>query len=96
MQQAINMQEAVEMFPDGARVMRSGFMGAGTPDGLVRALAASGKRDLTKIFNDAARADTGVGPLVSTGCMQRQKWQCIVVWARRAMATIHVLDWASP
>ena len=71
MQQAISMQEAVEMFPDGARVMLSGFMGVGTPDGIVRALAESGKRDLTMIVNDAARPHTGVGPLVSAGCVKK-------------------------
>jgi acetate CoA/acetoacetate CoA-transferase alpha subunit len=71
MQQAISMQEAVEMYPDGARVMRSGFMGMGTPDGLVRAPVDSGKRDLTMIVNDAARPHTGVGPLVSAGCVPR-------------------------
>gem|GEM_PF-3615719 len=71
LQQAISRQEAVERSPDGARVMRSGFMGVGTPDGLVRALADSGKRDLTKIVNNAARPHTGVGPLVSAGCVRR-------------------------
>ena len=71
MQQAISMQEAVEMIPDGARVMLSGFMGVGTPDGIVRALAESGKRDLTMIVNDAARPHTGVGPLVSAGCVKK-------------------------
>ena len=68
---AITTEEAVAMIPDGARVMLSGFMGVGTPDGLVRALAAAGKKDLTMIVNDAARPDTGVGPLVSAGCVRR-------------------------
>ncbi len=68
---AISMQEAVDMIPDGARVMLSGFMGVGTPDGLVRALAASGKKDLTMLVNDAARPDTGVGPLVRAGCVKK-------------------------
>ncbi len=68
---AITTEEAVAMIPDGARVMLSGFMGVGTPDGLVRALAAAGKKDLTMIVNDAARPDTGVGPLVSAGCVRK-------------------------
>ncbi|MDO6584099.1 3-oxoacid CoA-transferase subunit A [Salipiger sp. 1_MG-2023] len=68
---AITLEEAVAMIPDGARVMLSGFMGVGTPDGLVHALAASGKKDLTMIVNDAARPDTGVGPLVKAGCVRK-------------------------
>ena len=68
---AITTEEAVAMIPDGARVMLSGFMGVGTPDGLVRALAAAGKKDLTMIVNDAARPDTGVGPLVTAGCVRK-------------------------
>ncbi|EIE49823.1 acetyl-CoA:acetoacetyl-CoA transferase subunit alpha [Salipiger aestuarii] len=68
---AISMEEAVDMIPDGARVMLSGFMGVGTPDGLVRALAASGKKDLTVLVNDAARPHTGVGPLVTAGCVRK-------------------------
>ena len=68
---AITTEEAVAMIPDGARVMLSGCMGVGTPDGLVRALAAAGKKDLTMIVNDAARPDTGVGPLVTAGCVRK-------------------------
>ncbi|EPX83013.1 CoA transferase subunit A [Salipiger mucosus] len=71
MQLAISIEEAVEMIPDGARVMLSGFMGVGTPDTLVRALAASGKKDLTMIVNDAARPHTGVGPLVRARCVRK-------------------------
>ncbi|GGG72196.1 acetyl-CoA--acetoacetyl-CoA transferase subunit alpha [Salipiger pallidus] len=68
---ALSLHEAVEMIPDGARVMLSGFMGVGCPDGLVHALAKAGKRDLTMIVNDAARPATGVGPLVAAGCVRK-------------------------
>ncbi|MBN9888699.1 CoA transferase subunit A [Salipiger abyssi] len=68
---AISLEEVAEMIPDGARVMLSGFMGVGTPDGIVRALAEAGKKDLTVIVNDAARPHCGVGPLVKAGCVKK-------------------------
>ena len=71
MHRAITIEEAVAMIPDGARVMLSGFMGVGTPDGIVRALAASGRRDLTMIVNDAARPHLGVGPLIRARCVRK-------------------------
>ncbi|MCA0997594.1 CoA transferase subunit A [Alloyangia pacifica] len=71
MHQAVTMDEAVDLIPDGARVMLSGFMGVGTPDGLVRALAQAGKKDLTVIVNDAARPHLGVGPLVAARCLRK-------------------------
>ena len=71
MYQALTVEEAVALIPDGARVMLSGFMGVGTPDRTVAALAASGRRDLTVIVNDAARPDRGVGPLVKARCLRK-------------------------
>ncbi|WP_226625602.1 CoA transferase subunit A [Alloyangia pacifica] len=71
MYQALTVDEAVELIPDGASVMLSGFMGVGTPDRVVAALAASGRRDLTVIVNDAARPDRGVGPLVKARCLRK-------------------------
>ncbi len=68
---AISLEDVVDMIPDGARVMLSGFMGVGTPDGIVHALAKAGKKDLTMIVNDAARPHTGVGPLVRAGCVRK-------------------------
>ncbi|HSN46968.1 MAG TPA: acetate CoA-transferase subunit alpha [Casimicrobiaceae bacterium] len=51
-------------FRDGMSILFGGFMGIGTPDGIVREILASGVRDLTIIGNDTAMADTGVGILV--------------------------------
>lgn len=56
---AVTIDEAVEMIPDGSSIMLAGFMGVGTPDKLVRALAEAGKKDLTLISNDTARDTTG-------------------------------------
>lgn len=63
MHNAITPDEAIQMIPDGASVMISGFMGVGTPDRLVLALAAAGRKNLTVISNDTARPDCGPGPL---------------------------------
>ncbi|WP_353473578.1 3-oxoacid CoA-transferase subunit A [Salipiger sp. H15] len=71
MYQALTVDEAVALIPDGARIMLSGFMGVGTPDRMVRALAASGRKELTVIVNDAARPDRGVGPLVAARCLRK-------------------------
>ncbi|MBE9637527.1 CoA transferase subunit A [Salipiger mangrovisoli] len=71
MYQALTVEEAVALIPDGASVMLSGFMGVGTPDRMVAALAAAGKTGLTVIVNDAARPDRGVGPLVKARCLRK-------------------------
>jgi len=52
-------------FRDGMSILFGGFMGIGTPDGIVRALLDSGVKDLTLIGNDTALVDTGVGILVA-------------------------------
>ncbi|MEN8837225.1 MAG: 3-oxoacid CoA-transferase subunit A [Celeribacter marinus] len=68
---AISIEEAVDMIPDGASVMLSGFMGVGTPDHIVAALAASGKKNLTLLSNDTARPHCGPGPLFKAHCVTK-------------------------
>ena len=48
----ISIEEAVELIPDGARVMFGGFMGCGNAHKFIDALAKSGVKDLTMICND--------------------------------------------
>jgi acetate CoA/acetoacetate CoA-transferase alpha subunit len=55
------------MFRDGMSIMFGGFMGVGTPPGIVTALLESNARNLTLIGNDTAYPETGVGPLISNG-----------------------------
>ncbi len=71
MKQAIGLEDAVAMIPDGASVLIGGFMGVGAPHRLLGALGASGRRDLTLITNDTARPGEGVGHLISGGCVRR-------------------------
>ncbi len=52
-------------FTDGMSILYGGFMGVGTPDGIVRELLDSGVKDLTIIGNDTACRDTGIGILIS-------------------------------
>ena len=52
-------------FHDGMSIMFGGFMGVGTPDGIVREILDSGIKDLTIIGNDTAFVDTGIGVLVA-------------------------------
>lgn len=52
-------------FHDGMSIMFGGFMGVGTPDGIVREILDSGIKDLTIIGNDTAFVDTGIGVLIA-------------------------------
>ena len=63
----ITLQNAADFFRDGMTIMVGGFMGVGTPPRLVEALLESGVRDLTLIANDTAFVDTGIGPLIVNG-----------------------------
>lgn len=63
----ITLQNAADFFRDGMTIMVGGFMGVGTPPRLVETLLESGVRDLTLIANDTAFVDTGIGPLIVNG-----------------------------
>ncbi|MEL6818246.1 MAG: 3-oxoacid CoA-transferase subunit A [Pseudomonadota bacterium] len=71
MKRAIKVSEAAEMIPDGAICLIGGFMGVGTPDRLIDALVEKGVRDLTVIANDTAMPGTGIGKLISAGCIAK-------------------------
>jgi len=66
MNKVITVGEAVGMVKDGDVIMVGGFMANGTPERLIDALVASGKKDLTLICNDSGYIDKGVGKLVSS------------------------------
>ena len=61
----ISYAELRPRFKDGMSLLFGGFMGVGTPDGIVRELLDSGVKDLTIIGNDTAMIDTGIGILVA-------------------------------
>jgi acetate CoA/acetoacetate CoA-transferase alpha subunit len=64
-------EEAVALIPDGASLMVGGFMGVGTPDGLIDELVRQGRRDLTVIANDTALPGVGIGKLVRARSLRR-------------------------
>jgi acetate CoA/acetoacetate CoA-transferase alpha subunit len=67
---AIGVSDAVNLIPDGARLMVGGFMGVGSPMRLIDELLRQGRRELTLIVNDTARPGVGVGKLISAGLVR--------------------------
>ncbi|NMG17579.1 acetate CoA-transferase subunit alpha [Aromatoleum bremense] len=67
----VDWSEIGPLFRDGLRIMFGGFIGVGTPEGIVSLLCEQGTKDLTLIGNDTAAPDTGVGPLISSGQVSR-------------------------
>ncbi|MBZ8141040.1 branched-chain amino acid dehydrogenase [Rubrivivax gelatinosus] len=61
----ITAADAAALVEDGMTVMIGGFMAVGTPEAIVDALVASGRRELTIIANDTGFVDRGVGKLVA-------------------------------
>lgn len=57
-------QDAMKHFSSGQVIMIGGFLGVGTPEGLVDGLVEKNVQDLTVIANDTAFPDKGVGRLV--------------------------------
>ncbi len=57
----ITLAEAVEMIPDGASIMVSGFMGCGNPHKIIDALSKSGKGNFKLICNDGAQPGGPMG-----------------------------------
>ena len=71
MKRAIKPAEAAEKVTDGSVCLIGGFMGVGSPHRLIDALVARGARDLTVVANDTAMPGTGIGKLVTAGCIAR-------------------------
>ena len=71
MNKIVQWPEISPLFRDGMTVMFGGFMGVGTPLGIVAALRESRVGQLTLIGNDTAMPEAGVGPLVASGQVSR-------------------------
>ncbi len=69
----ISADAAAAMVKEGMTLHVGGFLGCGSPDAVIAALAARGTRGLTLVCNDTAISDpksgrtTGVAPLVARG-----------------------------
>ena len=71
--------DAVAGIGDGASVMVGGFISAGSPSNLIRALVRAGPTGLTAIANNI-----GLGDLLDELCEQRQLARVIATFAIRA------------
>jgi len=67
----ITWAEAGALFRDGLRIMYGGFMGVGTPAGLVQAICEAGVRELVLIGNDTGVPIPGVAPLIAQRRVRR-------------------------
>lgn len=63
----LDMSAFTAQLRDGMSIMVGGFMGVGSPPGLIKAILDSGVKGLTVIANDTAFPDSGLGPLVVEG-----------------------------
>lgn len=64
MNKEIPINEVNEIVSDGATLMIGGFLGVGTPHGILDQIAAKGTKNLTVIANDTATPTLGIGKLV--------------------------------
>lgn len=65
------LAQALERLHDGATIMMGGFGLCGIPEQAVLALAASGRRKLTIISNNAGVDDAGIGLLIANGQVRK-------------------------
>ena len=71
--------DAVADLADGATILVGGFVSAGTPSNLIRAVRRSGRRNLTAVANNI-----GLGDLLDELCEDRQLARVIATFAIRA------------
>ena len=71
--------DAVADIADGATILVGGFVSAGTPSNLIRAVRRSGRRNLTAVANNI-----GLGDLLDELCEDRQLARVIATFAIRA------------
>ncbi len=64
MNKLMSIDEAMAKITDGMTIMIGGFLGVGTPEGLINKLVEHDVKNLTIIANDTAFVDKGIGKLV--------------------------------
>ncbi len=60
----LDLESAIGMVKNGSTIMVGGFLGFGSPDGMMDELVRQEKRNLTVICNDSAFPQTGIGKLI--------------------------------
>lgn len=71
MNKIAGFEDIRRLFHDGMSVMVGGFMGCGTPFGLIDALSELGIKDLTVITSDSFYPGRGVGKLIGKGMVKK-------------------------
>ncbi len=71
MSKVAKLEEAIAKFTDNQVIMIGGFLGTGTPEGLVDGLLEKSVKNLTIIANDTSFVDKGVGRLVVSKQLKR-------------------------
>ena len=66
MAKVINFDQVVDLIEDGMTIMIGGFMGCGTPHGIIDKLVEKGVKDITVIANDTSTTEYGLGRLIQT------------------------------
>jgi acetate CoA/acetoacetate CoA-transferase alpha subunit len=67
----VKKEELKPLFKDGMTFMIGGFMGCGTPEGLIDLLIEMNVKDMTIIANDTAFINIGIGRLVVNGQVKK-------------------------
>lgn len=71
MSKVAKLEEALARIADNQTIMIGGFLGTGTPEGLIDGLLEKGVKNLTLIANDTSFVDKGVGRLVVSRQLKR-------------------------
>lgn len=66
MAKIISLDEAAALVKEGATVMIGGFLGCGSPHGIIDKLVEKGTKNLTVIANDTGTMEYGLGKLIVT------------------------------
>ncbi len=67
----VEMEKVSEMVKDGSSVMVGGFLGFGSPDGIMDELVKQERKNLTVICNDSAFPTTGIGKLITAKLVKK-------------------------
>ena len=71
MKTASSVVDVVARIPDGASLMIGGFMGGGSPHGLIDEILRQRKGSLTIVANDTAKPGFGIGKLIDAGLVKK-------------------------
>lgn len=67
MNKVVDYSSIKPLLKDGMTLMIGGFLGCGTPEGLIDLIIEMGLKDLTIIGNDTSFVNKGIGKLVANG-----------------------------